>query len=226
MAPSALIVHGGMAIHEPEKGARVVGEMLAEHGFSVTITDNYDAFGDPSVHETDLVVPVITGGQIAPGRLDVLVAAIANGTGLAGYHHCLATTFRDCVPFRYMAGCTWVAHPGDIITYRVDVPQTGDPITEGIESFEHTSEQYYLHYDPAVDVLATTTFSGTHHPCRRNVTMPVAYKTSYGSGRVFYSSLGHQAHELAIAPIRTILLRGLLWAAGARHRFVTPKTAD
>ena len=59
-----------------------------------------------------------------------------------------------------MAACTFATHPGDIISYRVDPTGTTDPIMAGISSFEHTSEQYYMHVDPSVtDILATTTFS-------------------------------------------------------------------
>jgi type 1 glutamine amidotransferase len=83
----------------------------------------------------------------------------------------------------------------------------------GIESFEHTSEQYYLNYDPAVEVLATTVFSGEFHPWRKDVVMPVVFTTVHDQGRVFYSSLGHTADELEIPQVRTILKRGLLWAA-------------
>ena len=43
--------------------------------------------------------------------------------------------------------------------------------------------------------------------------MPVVWKTRYGQGRVFYSSLGHVAAEFAVPEMRTILQRGLLWAA-------------
>ena len=45
--------------------------------------------------------------------------------------------------------------------------------------------------------------------------MPVVFTTIYGAGRVVYSSLGHTADELEIPNVRTILTRGLLWAA--RH---------
>jgi type 1 glutamine amidotransferase len=125
----------------------------------------------------------------------------------------LATSFRASVPFRYMASCYWVQHPGNIITYRVDVDHNDHPITKGIESFEHTSEQYYLNYDPAVEVLATTKFSGEFHPWRKDVVMPVVFTTSHDQGREFYSSHGHTADELAGGPVREILRRGLLWAA-------------
>jgi uncharacterized protein len=209
----ALVVWGGMELHTPERGAGVVRDLLEAEGFSVTVTPDYDALGAADVGANDLVVPVITDGQLPREKMANLVAAIRAGTGLAGYHMGLATSFRDSVPFRYAASCYWVAHPGNIITYRVDVRRSDHPIMAGIESFEHTSEQYYLNYDPAVEVLATTTFTGEFDPWRKDVEMPVVFTTNHGAGRVFYSSLGHTADELEIPQVRTILRRGLIWAA-------------
>lgn len=210
---NALVVWGGLELHEPQSGADTVAAILREEGFDVEITPHYSALGDAQVSGRDLVVPVITGGVLEKAELAGLMAAVKQGTGIAAYHGGMTTNFRDNVEFRYMAGSIWVSHPGDIFTYRVDVTATDDPIMAGIESFEHTSEQYYLQFDPAVDVLATTTFSGEHHPWRKNVVMPVVYKTTYGVGRVFYSSLGHVAAELKKPQIETILRRGLVWAA-------------
>lgn len=209
----ALVVWGGMELHTPERGAQVVRELLEAEGFAVQVTPDYDALGAEDVGSNDLVVPVITDGQLSPEKMNNLVAAVRAGTGLAGYHMGLATSFRASVPFRYMASCYWVQHPGNIITYRVDVTRGDHPIMAGIESFEHTSEQYYLNYDPAVKVLAATTFSGEFHPWRKDVVMPVVFTTMHDQGRVFYSSLGHTADELTIPQVRTILKRGLLWAA-------------
>lgn len=48
---------------------------------------------------------------------------------------------------------------------------------------------------------------------RKGVVMPVVYRSRFGAGRVFYSALGHQAKELEIPAVRTILKRGLIWAA-------------
>lgn len=208
----ALVVWGGMELHTPERSASVVRALLEAEGFAVTVTDDYDALGAEDVGSNDLVVPVITDGVLAPEKMANLVAAIRAGTGLAGFHMGLATSFRSSVPFRYAASCYWVQHPGNIITYKVDVTRRDHPIMAGINSFEHTSEQYYLNYDPAVEVLATTTFSGEFHPWRKDVVMPVVFTTMHDQGRVFYSSLGHTADEL-VGPVREILRRGLVWAA-------------
>jgi type 1 glutamine amidotransferase len=208
----ALIVWGGPDFHEPEAGAAVVRGMLEAEGFAVTVTGDYAALGGPDIASYDLIMPQVTDGQIEREVADRLCDAVAAGSGLAGFHYGLATSFRGALRFRFMSSATFVGHPGNIIRYRVD-PASEDPIVAGIGSFEHTSEQYYLHVDPAVEVLATTLVTGKHAPWRTNVTMPVVYKTNYGSGRVFYTALGHKAAELEIPQVREILRRGMLWAA-------------
>lgn len=209
----ALVVWGGLELHQPEEGAEVVRTLLAEEGFDVVVSNDYDALVDADVGLMDLVVPVITGGTLDDEKMKILVAAIEAGTGLAGYHGGMATSFRENFRFHFAAGCYWVAHPGNVITYRVDIARPDDPVMAGIAGFEHVSEQYYLLVDPAVDVLATTTFSGQHADWRKGVVMPVVYKSRFGAGRVFYSALGHRVRELEIPEVRTILRRGLAWAA-------------
>lgn len=208
----ALVVWGGMALHEPEAGAHVVRTLLEGDGFTVTVTGDYAALGaEPGAY--DLIVPQITGGELDRDTSIRFCKAIETGTGLAAFHHGLATSFPGNARLRFLAGATFASHPGDIITYRVDPLVADDPVMQGIASFEHTSEQYYLHVDPSVEVLATTTFSGEHAAWKKGVKVPVVFKSRYGQGRVFYTALGHQAAELEKPEIRTILHRGLLWAA-------------
>jgi hypothetical protein len=127
----------------------------------------------------------------------------------------MGDAFREAVEYQFMVGGQWVAHPGNIIDYRVDITRPDDPVMQGIASFSYRSEQYYMHVDPSNEVLATTTFSGEHAPWIDGVTMPVVWKRRHGKGRVFYSSLGHQAKEFEVPEMRTILHRGMLWAARA-----------
>lgn len=210
----ALVVWGGPDFHEPEAGARIVREILEAENFAVTVTGDYAALGGSDVGSYDLIVPQITAGELDRDNSIRFEEAVRAGSGLAGFHYGLATTFHGNMRMRFMAACTFASHPGNIISYRVDPVPNGDPIMAGIESFEHTSEQYYLHLDPAVtDILATTTISGEHAPWRAGMVMPQVYKTNYGKARVFYSALGHVAAELEKPEIRTILTRGLLWAA-------------
>ena len=132
-------------------------------------------------------------------------AGIEAGTGLAAFHHGLATTFPGNARFRFMAACTFATHPGDIIDYRVDTKSFHDPIMEGIGSFPHRSEQYYMHVDPAIRVLATTRFG--------DVVMPVVWTKRWGLGKVFYCALGHKPDDFDVPECRELIRRGLLWAS-------------
>ena len=141
-----------------------------------------------------------------------LLGAVKAGTGLGGWHGGMADAFRNNTEYQFAVGGQWVAHPGNVIDYTVQVTQQSDPIVAGIDSFNMHSEQYYLHVDPSNDVLATTTFTGEHAPWIDGTVMPVVWKRRYGTGKVFYCSLGHVAADFDVPEAKEIVTRGLLWA--------------
>ncbi len=209
----ALIVWGGWSGHEPEQGAAVIRGMLEEEGFTVFVENTTEAFADPAIRDMHLIVPIITMSKIEKEELDNLVSAVKGGVGLGGYHGGMCDAFREAVEYQFMCGGQWVAHPGNIIDYRVNITDRDDPLMAGIDDFDYRSEQYYMHVDPSNRVLATTTFSGAHAPWIEGVVMPVVWKRRHGQGRVFHSTLGHLASEFQVPEMRTIVRRGLLWAA-------------
>jgi type 1 glutamine amidotransferase len=209
----ALIVWGGWSGHEPEQCAAVIRGMLEEDGFKVYVENTTEAFADPSIKDLSLIVPIVTMSKIEKEEVAMLTSAVREGVGLAGYHGGMGDSFRDAVEYQFMVGGQWVAHPGGIIDYRVDITRPDDPVMQGINSFPYHSEQYYMHVDPSNEVLATTTFNGDHAYWINGVTMPVVWKRMHGKGRVFYSSLGHVASEFQVPEMATILRRGMSWAA-------------
>ena len=211
----ALIVWGGWEGHEPQRCAQVVGGLLEGEGFEVRTADSTAAFDDPELGRFDLIVPIVTQATIAPKACQNLLRTVERGTGLAGFHGGMADSFRNEPAYQFMVGGQWVAHPGNVIDYRVNITQRDDPITRDLEDFDYHSEQYYMHVDPSNEVLASTTFGGEYCPWIKGVVMPVAWKRHHGTGRVFYCSLGHVAAEFEVVPMRTLILRGMLWAARA-----------
>lgn len=209
----ALIVWGGWSGHEPEQGAAVIRGWLEEEGFKVRVENTTRAFADPAIADMSLIVPIYTMSKIEKDEAANLSKAVQNGVGLGGYHGGMGDAFRDSVEYQFMVGGQWVAHPGNIIDYRVNITRPDDPVMAGIADFPYRSEQYYMHVDPSNEVLATTTFTGEHAYWIDGVVMPVVWKRRHGKGRVFYSSLGHVAKEFEVPQMRTILRRGLLWAA-------------
>jgi type 1 glutamine amidotransferase len=208
----ALIFWGGWDGHTPAESSAVAKDCLEAKGFDVRLEQGTQCLaGDISVY--DLIVPMITMTTIGKEELANICAAVKAGVGLAGMHGLMCDSFRQETEWQFMTGGQWVAHPGNIIDYRVHVARGDDPVMKGIADFGYTSEQYYMHVDPAVDVLATTTFDGTHCDWVKGVTMPVVWKKVYGRGRVFYSALGHTAAEFGCPEMRMIFERGMLWAA-------------
>ena len=211
--PEALIVWGGWSGHEPEQCAAIVADMLRKENFEVYVENSTEAFADPSLSDLNLIVPIITMSKIEKEEATNLSNAVRDGVGLAGFHGGMCDAFRKSPEYQFMCGGQWVAHPGNIVDYRVDITKPEDPVMEGIRSFDYHSEQYYMHVDPTIEVLATTTFNGEHAPWIDGVVMPVVWKYRHGKGRVFYSSLGHVASEFEVPEMCTILHRGMLWAA-------------
>jgi uncharacterized protein len=209
---SALIVWGGWAGHTPFESATLFAHLLEEAGYAVRLAATLDAFLDPALPTLDLIVPVWTMDSISAEQERGLLDAVAAGVGLAGWHGCMADSFRQSTPYQFMVGGQWVAHPGNIIDYTVQIARRDDPITAGLDDFAMHSEQYYMHVDPSNEVLATTTFSGEHAAWIAGTVMPVVWKRHWDQGRVFYCSLGHTVSDFNVIEAREIVRRGMLWA--------------
>lgn len=210
----ALIVWGGWEGHEPKQCVDIFAPILESEGFEVTVSDSLDSYLDAEkMAELSLVVPVWTMGTITNEQENGLLEAVESGVGIAGWHGCMGDSFRNNVNYQFMVGGQWVAHPGNIIDYTVNITNHDDPITAGLSDFAMHSEQYYMHVDPSNEVLATTTFSGEHAHWIEGSVIPVVWKRMWGTGRVFYSSLGHVASDFDVPEVREIQRRGMLWAA-------------
>jgi type 1 glutamine amidotransferase len=213
----ALIVHGGWDGHEPVKVTEVFRKVLVNENFEVEVSDTLDSFLDEDkLKSLHLIVPVWTMGKITKEQVTAVIEAVASGVGIAGCHGGMCDSFRECVEWQFMTGGQWVAHPGgDGVEYRVDVRRSSGSIVEGIDDFSVKSEQYYVHVDPSIEVLATTRFPVVkwYHSTNGQVDVPVVWTKRWGLGRVFYNSLGHHADIFDIPSALEMMRRGFLWAA-------------
>ena len=211
----ALIVWGGWDGHTPRQCAELFAPWLESKGFKTTVTNSMDIYTDKSrMAGFRVIVPTWTMGQISNEQWAGLRDAVLAGAGLAGWHGGMCDAFRSNTEYQFMTGGQWVAHPGGIVRYKVNVTAPKDPITKGLKDFWMKSEQYYLHTDPGNEVLATTTFNGKHgSPWIKGTVMPTVWKRRWGQGRVFYSALGHVADDFKVPEAFEIAKRGVLWAA-------------
>ncbi len=209
----ALIVYGGWKGHEPGPVAEVYREALEAEGLEVKMHESLEPLADAeALKALDLVVVNWTMGKIEKAEWQGLSAAVQSGVGVAGTHGGMGDAFREATEFQFMVGGQFVAHPGGIRPYRVHLLDHADPVTAGLDHFDIESEQYYMHVDPTNHVLAASTFPDS------GATIPAVWKRTWGAGRVFYSSLGHVAKDFEVPEVRTITLRGFLWAAEGKQR--------
>jgi type 1 glutamine amidotransferase len=214
----ALFLYGGWPGHLPYEVAGWATGLMGQLGFDVDETQ------DPSLLERDLTgydlivvgwTQYTTTEDLSDTAEARLREAITAGTGLAGWHG-MAAAFRSSLQFSLIAGASFLDHPGGEgvpVPYTIDIVDPDHPVTQGVSSFEIASEQYYMHVDPNVHVLAETTFSGEQWPWLDGHRMPASYVRTWGEGRVFYASPGHVPDELQIPEAERLVKQGLAWAA-------------
>lgn len=209
---NVLIVWGGWEGHKPEKFSNIIVSWLNDVSANIRVENGLDIYSNyDELIKFDLIIQSVTQSSISSKQEKNLLKAIRNGVGFAGAHGGIVDSFRENTNYQFMTGGQWVEHPGGMVNFKVKIVQ--NDFTEGINDFEVFSEQYYLHYDPNVEIIATTTFNGKDFPWINGVKMPVAWKKLYGNGKVFFISIGHDPSEFKRYKNGWELLkRGLVWA--------------
>ncbi len=209
-----MFVWGGWLGHEPKQCVDIFTPIMEQAGYKVDIFDNLDIYLNTEyLNSLDLISQVWTMGKITSEQLKGLQDAVSSGVGFGGWHGGMGDSFRESTNYQFMVGGQWVAHPGGVIDYRVNIINPTDPITVGLQDFDMHSEQYYMHVDPSNEVLATTKFNGEIVPWIDGTIMPVVWKRRWGAGKIFYASVGHVAKDFDVSEAREIVRRGLLWAS-------------
>ncbi|MFF2050044.1 ThuA domain-containing protein [Leifsonia sp. NPDC058194] len=229
MTRQALVVRGGWDGHMPVETTDLFIPFLEANGFTVRVEGSPAVYTDEAFMDTvDLILQINTMSTIEPAESAGLQRAVQNGTGLAGWHGGIADAYRADADYLHMIGGQFAHHAGkdpaertgeqsdNYIPYTVHITELGasHPITAGIDDFDLVSEQYWVLSDEYNDVLATTTQEARPWDAwNRPVTAPAIWTRQWGRGRVFVSAPGHRLEIVESEPVRTIIERGLLWAA-------------
>jgi len=167
------LVFAGGAIHDGKGCGQAIMEALSEREeFDLTyVEEDLDALIAPKLDPYDLIVFYYTVGEITDAQRDGLSNFVRSGNGYVGIHSA-ADSFRDDPAYRAMVGGHFITHPR-YRQYQVSVVDGEHPITEGMDEFIVTDEQYITDYDPRVHVLASALWKGKAMPVAW--TNPVSY---------------------------------------------------
>ena len=141
---------------------------------------------------------------------------VAGGKGMASFH-AGSSSFHDWDGFQKIIGAVWgkgTGH-GRYHEFTVDMTDVDHPITRGMKSFKTSDELWHklavLQPTPGRKVLCTAMSAKSNRGTGKNE--PIAICTTFGKGRGFYTSLGHDVKALENPGCKMLMLRGIEWAA-------------
>jgi len=158
------------------------------------------------------VVFANTTGSLPIADLEAFLDWIAGGRGFVGIHSA-SDTYHDRRAYLEVLGGEFVTH-GAIVEAEVRVDAAHPAVAHLAPAFRITDEFYRFRLTGG---SRTTLLSLARDPADGapfGAGDPLAWHRSHGSGRVFYTALGHRAELWQDARYRRHVLEGIRWAAG------------
>lgn len=146
--------------------------------------------------------------------------AVKNGKGLAVYHHAssafVGTSEFDQEFEKVIAG-GWrkQGFHGKMHEFTV-TPRKEHAITKGLREFKHGRDELYQNslILPDSEVLCTAYSEKEKDPKNTGKHEPVVWVATYGKGRIYHNSLGHDLEAMKSSDgFAILMIRGVEWAA-------------
>lgn len=201
--------------HNFDKSAPLIHEALGKcDGLDATLSDDPGVLASAALREYDLLV-LGTGftrrerypdgtskivDALTPEQARGVFDVVRGGKGFLGIHGTGWWIGAEAVALTG-GHANW--HPPGL-RFTVNVDDREHAITRDLTDFEVDDEIYMSAWDPAIHVLATATWADRKHP--------MAWTHSYGSGRVFFTTLGHGPSTFENDAVRRMLGNAALWA--------------
>jgi uncharacterized protein len=139
-----------------------------------------------------------------------LLNFVKNGKGLV-VTHLASASFPEWDEFKKLCGRNWIMRTsghGPRSVFKVKIVNKDHPITKGLEDFEADDELYAkLQGDTPINVLAEADSDWSKK------IEPLVFTLSYGQGRVFHETFGHDGKAVKNPSVQKIITRGCEWAA-------------
>jgi type 1 glutamine amidotransferase len=136
-----------------------------------------------------------------------LLRFVEGGGGLAVVHYG-SGAFEDWPEYRELIGRAQQKRHDPRGPFGVKIVDREHPVTAGMSDFETDDELFFeLRGDVPIRVLAQahSKVTGQDHP--------MAFVLGRGKGRVFHTTLGHDAKAIEIPGAAELMRRGIIWAA-------------
>jgi uncharacterized protein len=205
--------------HEAIPASREVLERIGETaGFSVTASEDVTVFTPENLTRYGAVMFFTTGElPMNAAQKSAFLDFVRRGGGFLGVHSA-TDTFYEWPEYGRLIGGYFDQHPWHQ-KVRIEVADPADPLVASlgpsitlmdeiyqIRDFDAAGSHVLLRLDPAsVDLTRPNVH---RHPYG----WPLAWTRSYGSGRVFYTALGHEEAVWRDPGFGTMLRNAIAWA--------------
>lgn len=199
------------------EGVAAVERLGAEHGFTVTATEDATAFSDAGLADYEVVLWLSTTGDVLDtDQQAAFERYIQGGGGYVGVHAASDTEY-DWPWYGDLVGAYFNGHPRQQ-TATVKVNGASNPATAGLpQRWERFDEWYNFrdYADGSVRVLARLdestydagrTAMGDEHP--------IVWCHAFDGGRSFYTGMGHTTASYSEPEFLSHLLGGIEQVAG------------
>lgn len=201
-------------------GIAMVQQIAAEHGYSLTFTEDASLFTETNLAQYSTVVFMNTTGDVFNTAQETAFRAyIENGGGYVGAH-AAADTEHDWYWYTdvLFAGAEFIHHGDGIPHARVDIEQPHHHLMNhmGTEWFV-ADEWYFWKSNPRgvgnINVLANLDRSSyaSNYPVEDH---PIIFTNQVGQGRMFYTAAGHVDANFTDPKMIEKFRKAIEWTSG------------
>jgi hypothetical protein len=196
-----------------------------EH-WTIFFTDNAAVFNAPDLKRFDAVVwNNVSGDVLTLAQRRDFKSYLEAGAGFAGVHGSGGDFFYDWDWYAdTLIGARFKAHPmaPQFQAAKLKIDESKNPIVRGLQpEWTMTDEWYSFKTSPrqnGAHVLVTLDES-TYKPMAGKLDLrmgdhPIAWTQCIGSGRSFYTAIGHRPESYSEPNTNRLIEQGVAWAAG------------
>ena len=238
---------------KPSHAEKVLAELGAKHGWDFEFSKDGSKFGKDYLAQFDAVFFYTTGNLLEPGTdgqppmsvegKEALFDFVRQGKGFIGTHSASDTFHTDNEskkgPERYLnhgdradpyvrfLGAEFIKHGAQQAVKNT----VTDPKFPG---FENVGVDYTLHeewyslkdFTPDIHVLSVMDAPSMKGDEYKRPPFPSTWARKEGSGRVWYTAMGHREDIWTNPLFQDILVGGIRWALGEAQADVTPNLKE
>ena len=234
-----VLIITGDEFHKWKETAPVLKEILSKAGHKVDVTETPSKDLNPeNLARYDVFLlnyrNTPQGAKANPASVwsddnkRAFLDAVKGGKGLYVYHFASSaftgTSDLDKEFEKAIAG-GWrkQGYHGKMHEFTVTVRKQ-HPITDDLKEFKHGRDELYQNsmMFPGNEVLATAFSDKAKDPKNTGLQEPVVWVATYGKGKVIENVLGHDVEAMKSEGFRTLLIRGVEWAATGEASYPLP----